>query len=334
VAIQTPGDLRRQLETEPPGPLYVLTGADEREKSSLAVRMGELIEPELRAFNVERFYGTDRDVVRSIVDAARTLPMMAARRVVVVLQADKLLNPKRRGGADGDGEESSDDLEPLIDYVQHLVPTTTLVFVLDAPDPAADPRKAHALLPLNGGARITRALAKAATIVPCGVAESGQEVAAWLAARAADAGLTVDRAAQRLLVERAGGDLVKFRTDAERVLTYAAGEGHVTVAHVEDATAVHEVSQDDWSLVRAIEQGQAAKALRELKLQLENGRSPFLILGQIGHSLRTPPPRGRYPAARLPRAVDALFETDIALKSSAGDPRVLLERLIVRLCTP
>jgi len=38
-------------------------------------------------------------------------------------------------------------------------------------------------------------------------------------------------------------------------------------------------------------------------------------------------------AARdLPGAVDALLRTDLALKTSGGDPRVLLERLIVELC--
>jgi DNA polymerase III delta subunit len=31
-------------------------------------------------------------------------------------------------------------------------------------------------------------------------------------------------------------------------------------------------------------------------------------------------------------AVEALFRTDLDLKRSAGDPRVLLERLIVELC--
>ena len=31
-------------------------------------------------------------------------------------------------------------------------------------------------------------------------------------------------------------------------------------------------------------------------------------------------------------AVDALFRTDLDLKRSAGDPRVLLERLVVELC--
>jgi DNA polymerase III delta subunit len=31
-------------------------------------------------------------------------------------------------------------------------------------------------------------------------------------------------------------------------------------------------------------------------------------------------------------AVDALFRTDLALKTSGGDRRVLLERLVVELC--
>jgi hypothetical protein len=30
--------------------------------------------------------------------------------------------------------------------------------------------------------------------------------------------------------------------------------------------------------------------------------------------------------------MDAVFRTDLALKSSGGDPRVLLERLVVELC--
>ena len=37
---------------------------------------------------------------------------------------------------------------------------------------------------------------------------------------------------------------------------------------------------------------------------------------------------------RIPGAVEALFRTDLDLKSSGGDPRVLLERLVVELCGP
>ena len=37
------------------------------------------------------------------------------------------------------------------------------------------------------------------------------------------------------------------------------------------------------------------------------------------------------PASRVKDAVEAVFRTDLALKSSGGDPRILLERLVVEL---
>jgi DNA polymerase III delta subunit len=45
--------------------------------------------------------------------------------------------------------------------------------------------------------------------------------------------------------------------------------------------------------------------------------------------------RAKFPAVagrELQGAVEALFRTDLDLKRSAGDPRVLLERLVVELC--
>jgi DNA polymerase III delta subunit len=37
-------------------------------------------------------------------------------------------------------------------------------------------------------------------------------------------------------------------------------------------------------------------------------------------------------ARQVRPAVDALFRTDLDLKRSAGEPRILLERLVVELC--
>ena len=45
--------------------------------------------------------------------------------------------------------------------------------------------------------------------------------------------------------------------------------------------------------------------------------------------------RTKFPAlapADVRPAIEALFRTDLDLKRSAGDPRVLLERLVVELC--
>lgn len=314
--------------------MYVLIGPDEREKGVLAGLFGDIVDPELRAFNVERVYGGETSP-QDVVAAARTLPMMTDRRVVVVLQAERLLGPKRRGGDAEvpEQEAASPDLEPLIDYLQQAADVpTTLVFVLPPAEPAADGKRRHDLAPLVSNARITKALAKAATVVSVGDFESAGEVTTWLAARAREAGVTIERAAAQRLIDGANGDAVKFRADVERVLTYAAGEPTITATHVEEAVTANEESTDDWALVRALERGDAATALKELRSRLDRGDVPFQILGQIGYAVRTPPPRGRFPTARLARAVDALFRTDIALKSSGGDTTVLMERLVVELC--
>ena len=40
----------------------------------------------------------------------------------------------------------------------------------------------------------------------------------------------------------------------------------------------------------------------------------------------------KLPSPRVRAGIDAVFRTDLALKSSGGDPRRLLERLVVELC--
>jgi DNA polymerase III delta subunit len=83
-------------------------------------------------------------------------------------------------------------------------------------------------------------------------------------------------------------------------------------------------------MTNAIEAGQAGDALRQLALMLDSGAPPEKILGQLGWLVRT-----KFPAlapSGVRPAVDALFRTDLDLKGSAADPRVLLERLVVELC--
>jgi len=88
--------------------------------------------------------------------------------------------------------------------------------------------------------------------------------------------------------------------------------------------------QDDWAITGAIEAGDAAVALRQLALMLEAGAPPEKILGQLGWLVRTKFPMLAPGGVRV--AVEALFRTDLDLKRSAGEPRVLLERLVVELC--
>ena len=166
----------------------------------------------------------------------------------------------------------------------------------------------------------------------CAGLDGGKDPARWVTERARASGLEIDRAAVLRLLELAGDDPGRIRADVEKLLLFAAGSGRVTVDHVAAIAGAAAHHGDDWALVRAVEQGDAVLALRELTAALNHGGVPFAILGQIGYAIRTPPPRGRFPARRVPAAVDALFRADVAMKSSGGDPRTLLERLIVELC--
>ena len=93
-----PAAVRKQIAQGKIDPIYLIVGDDEAEMSKLAADISGVVEDELRAFNLERLYANDKSVTPSaIVQAARTLPMLGDRRVVLVLRAERILKPKRRG---------------------------------------------------------------------------------------------------------------------------------------------------------------------------------------------------------------------------------------------
>ncbi len=298
--------------------LYLVVGDDQVEKTGIVAAFDESIEPDLRVFNVERLYGGEIQV-QALLDAARILPLLAPRRVIIVLQADRLFVPKRQS------EQAERDLEALEAYVKSPEPAATIVFVADA----FDRRR-----------RLSRALLQHAIVVECGSLSDAGEAMQWIRARAAEQSMTIEPAAARLLVERAGLDAARLRAEIERVCLFAAGRTSVTAADVMEVAGAA-TSQDEWAMVNAMREGAAAQALRELTLVLDAGGLPLLILGQIRSFVERAhlPQNDRRRSGRPPmsadqqrRAFDALLRTDLALKTSAGDPQVLLERLIVELC--
>jgi len=143
----------------------------------------------------------------------------------------------------------------------------------------------------------------------------------------AEAGQVIEPSAARLVADRAGFDIVQLRGDIDRLMLYAAGKPGITLADAREIVSA-ETAQDDWAVTNAIQNRKPAEALRQLALALEAGAVPYMILGQLGWFVRDKLADPR----RIPAAVDALFRTDLDLKSSGGDPRVLLERLVVELC--
>ncbi len=145
----------------------------------------------------------------------------------------------------------------------------------------------------------------------------------------ASAGLTIDPQALALLVDRAGADVTKLRGDLERLLLYAQDRSRIAVDDVSEVVSVETSIEDEWAVVNALAEGDAGRALREVGRRLDRGDSPHALVGQLRWwvSARL----AEADASRVRAAVEALLRTDLALKSSGGDDRTLIERLVVDL---
>ena len=325
-----PAEVRAQIAAGRTGPLYLLEGDDLQSRHDLALEFASLVDEGLQAFNVESFYANEattagaRDQMMStILATARTLPMMAPRRVVIVHEAERLLSPRRSKDDEAEtlpepvgrkrkGPAPVSPAEEFEAYLERPEPMTTLVFVAGAID---DTR------------RLVKLTRKHAAAVDCGSLTSPQDAATWIRKRLEKDELAIEPKAIALLLETTGLSLGRIRAEVEKVVLYAAGESTVTERHIRDLVVPESEPGEDFALGRAIWNNDAAGALTEIAAQFDAGAQAVMVLGQI----RAAAGRLR-PDARIRRALDLVLETDLAIKSSAGQPKHLLERLVIELC--
>jgi DNA polymerase-3 subunit delta len=309
--------------------VHLLVGEDVKLIDRMVDAMEATIDEADRPFAVDRFHAGEPGAAPvDIVAAARALPMMGDRRLVIVLRAERVLKPKRGGkgagddGGDADGpDEPAVDAGPFEEYLAAPVPSTSLVFV------ASD---------MDRTRRLTKRLIETAHVTTFAgfQADGGRrdavgEAAAWLRDELVRSGRTIEPDAARLLVSRAGQDITKLRGDVEKLDLYIHGRSHITVDDVMEVVSESTAVDDEWAVVNAIANGDAARALAALDLRLDRGDSPHALVGQlrwwVSQRLAESDP------GRVKAAVDALLRTDLALKRSGGDDRVLVERLVVEL---
>lgn len=329
-----PRKLEQQVASGKLAPVYVLYGADVKRVEAIVDAIEATIDPADRAFAVDRLYAAeDGGSPVDIVAAARSLPMLGDRRIVIVLRAERFLKPKRaaKAAADDDAdvpgadEGEQADLQPIEEYVDAPVSSTTLVFV------AAD---------IDKGRRLTKRLLAAATVAeftmgpsdakaPGAAREVKAAAVALVQEEMARAERAIEPAGVQLLVQRSGGDVSQLRGDIERLLLYTQGQKRISAEDVSEIISTEVAVEDEWAVVNAIGNGEAGRALREVAKRLDRGDSPHALLGQLRWWVSVRLAEGD--PSRVKPAVEALLRTDLALKSSGGDERVLIERLVVDL---
>ena len=213
--------LRKMIASKRLGTLHLLVGEDVRLVEQTVDAIEATIDEADRPFAVDRLYAADSGGSPiDIAAAARVLPMLGDRRLVIVLRAERLLKPKRATKAaeivdlDEDADDVAIEFGPLEDYLASPAPFSTVVFVAAGIDRTrrftkrlVEKSQVTEFSGLPSPAQIGRRDARSAAM---GIAQ--EEIAR--------AGRQVDAAALQLLADRAGNDITKLRGDLDRLLLY------------------------------------------------------------------------------------------------------------------
>lgn len=267
----------------------------------------------------------------AVLNAARTLPMFAKRRLVVGRGIDTL---------------KADELEQLAPYVADPNPSTCLVLVGDK---------------IDARLRAFQALKKAGYLHEFQRLKD-RELASWVAREASARKLAMDSDAALALADAAGPDLGRLSQALEQLSLYTAGArvGRTDVEELIPETRERGV----FELTKAIGQGDLPLALRLLANMLRNREAPlkiqFMLVRQIRQIWRAKElaatgasrqeiasavgiapfflddvlvPARRMSTAALARSLRRLYDADRALKSSRVDGDVQIARLVQQLAT-
>jgi DNA polymerase-3 subunit delta len=333
----TPAQAIEQAKSGQLLPVYLVAGEERllRDEVVRELRAASLAGG-VAAFNEDRFTAGEGDV-EDIVSAARTVPMMARRRFVLV-----------RGAERWDASEAATSpFDRLTEYAAAPIDSTCLVIVGSK---------------IDGRRKFVLAARKQGFLVSCEPLDA-RSLSAWIVERFASKGHAVDRDVAELLAALVGPDLSSVDDAIERLSLYA-GEGAAVGEEAIGACVARVRTADTWALVDAVGARDLGRALRTLADAYDPRERGLPLLGALAWSIRQlaryqaalesgvsgdeaarragvfQPYRARELAAKAravrPREVErwllVLAETDLALKSSRRNADSILEEMLTRLC--
>jgi DNA polymerase-3 subunit delta len=256
------------------------------------------------------------------------MPMMSARRIVVVRDFDKI---------------KEDEQEMVLAYLKNPAPSTTVVFQAVSPDKRR---------------KLTTALVKTCSVVNFNLLDEGRATR-WAEARLKQRGCTIEPAALKLLIALVGTRLSRLVNELDKLAAYAEG-GAITSAAVQELVP-RAREHTNWELWDAINGRDRKRALKLMKRLLDD-TDALPILGALaslyrkllrgkelfdggasGQEIKTG--AGQWTDSFLSRVRGAtraelvhglrrIAEVDNGIKNSEATPRLLMEYLVVELTLP
>ena len=329
----------RDIKKDQPAPIYFIYGEETYMLDEALKTIKEAACPEgINDFNFDSFQGKDirGDSVRS---CAEMLPMMAKRRLVLVLDIQ---------------EVPVSELAPLQDYFKDPSPTTCLVI-----HARTNPNKK-----IDGRLSFFKDLKKASA--HCEFKPMYEnEVGPFLHRQAQRRGLQLASDTTQYLVDAVGTNLTELDQALEKLDLFIGPSEQTRTVTLDDAEQIvaRTRSRSVFDLTDALGARNYQGALQILHQMLLDGESPILISHMIARhfrilarlqdrALRSANKKEKASAVRVspfflqdyerqartfaPGEVAAILrrmlQVDVALKSSAVADRVILEELFTDIC--
>jgi DNA polymerase-3 subunit delta len=337
----SPEELVGRLEKGKPVPAILLLGEEPYLRDACRKALIERFVPEAsRTWAVSR-YSADRGETQAALDQAQTMAMLSPLQVVFLedAQAIEELGEKNRDEA----------VAQLGAYLEDPAPFTVLV--LEATG-------------LDQRMRLGKLLAEKTLVVECGLGDTPEErqAAAVALARALgkEQGVEFEKGAAEDLAEFVAADLMRLKTEIEKLATYAAEKKVIGRADVR-ALVISEKTATVWELADMLASRQSKNAMEFLDRLLRDGEQPLQMLGamawmyrklieasevkgvtngwQAARALGMRPEQAELALQnareiskpRLLAGLHALRMADDRLKGSGAEPRTVMEFLVAKL---
>lgn len=262
----SPQELLGRLEKGKPIAALLLLGEEPYLRDSCRAALIEKFVPEAaRTWAVSR-YSADRGETQEALGQAQSVPMLSPRQVVFLEEAEAIesLGEKHR-------EEA---LGALAEYLENPAPFTVLVIEATA---------------LDQRMKLSKLLSEGTLVVDVGLGENAAErqAAAVALARVVgrDEGVEFDKGAAEDLAESVAADLLRLKTEIQKLATYAGEKKRITRADVA-AMVLSEKTATVWELADLLASGRSKLALEFLNRLLRDGEEPLPMLGAMAWMYR------------------------------------------------
>jgi len=334
-------ELLSRLEKGKPIPVILLLGNEPYLRDSCRTLLIERYVPEAaRPWAVSR-YSADRGETRAALEQAQTMAMLSLVQVVFLEDAEAI---------ESLGEKNRDETVAVVtEYLKDPAPFTVLV--IEAKQ-------------LDQRMKWGKLLAEKSLVVECGVGENLNErqaaAVAMARAMAKEQGVEFEPGAAEDLAEFVAADLMRLKTEIDKLATFAAGRKRIRREDV-SALVVSDKTTTVWDLADMLASRQGKRALEFLDRLLREGEEPLQMLGaitwiyrklieasevrgvsngwQAARALGMRPGQAelalqsaqKIPKHRLLAGLGALQRADDRLKGGGEDARAVMEFLVTEL---